>query len=78
MKKTTVYLEPDVDLALARIAEQEGVSKAEVIRRSLKQTAANAKRPRLSVGVFEGPGDVSENLDEYLARAIHEDFRRSR
>lgn len=32
MKKTTLYLEPNVDRALGRLAARRGVSKAEVIR----------------------------------------------
>ncbi len=66
MKKTSIYLDLDVDRALTRIAERDGISKAEVIRRSLARTVAEAPRPRLSVGVGEGPGDLAENVDRYL------------
>ncbi len=68
MKKTSLYLEPEVDAALARLAEQLGITKAEVIRRSLRDTAAAAPRPRISaIGVGAGPGDVAERVDEHLA-----------
>lgn len=66
MKKTSIYLDLDVDRALTRIAERDGVTKAEVIRRSLARTAAESPRPRLSVGVSEAPGDLAENVDRYL------------
>ena len=67
MKKTSLYLEPEVDAALARLAERHGITKAELIRRSLRDTAATAPRPKISaIGVGAGPGDVSERVDEHL------------
>lgn len=68
MKKTSLYLPADVDRALAHLAEAEGRSKAEVIREALAATAQRApKQPRVkAIGVGEGPGDVSENVDRYL------------
>ena len=35
MKKTSIYFEPELDEALARRAAEEGLTKAEFIRRSL-------------------------------------------
>ncbi len=67
MKKTSIYIEPDLDRALARQADREGLTKAELIRRVLSREVAESKRPDLrGIGVFEGPGDVSENVDRYL------------
>ena len=45
MKKTSLYLEPELDEALARRAADEGLTKAEVIRRTL--TAAVTQPPRV-------------------------------
>ena len=42
MKKTSVYLEPELDEALARRAADEGLTKAEFIRRTL---AGAVQRP---------------------------------
>jgi predicted transcriptional regulator len=68
MKKTSLYLDEEVDAALARLAEQQGITKAELIRRSLRDTAAAAPRPRISaIGVGAGPGDVSIDVDKHLA-----------
>ena len=68
VKKTSLYIEPEVDAALARIAEQRGVTKAELIRRVLRDAATAALRPRLTaIGVGEGPGDVSSDVDKHLA-----------
>ncbi len=67
MKKTSLYLEPDVDRALARMAAAEGLTKAELIRRALAETARGSGRPRLSaIGTIDGPGDVADNVDRYL------------
>lgn len=68
LKKTSLYLEPEVDAALTRLAEQKGISKAELIRRALRETAAGAPRPKIAaIGVGAGPGDVSEDIDRHLA-----------
>jgi hypothetical protein len=66
MKKTSLYLDPQVDGALARRAAAEGITKAELIRRVLADAAEPGKRPKASKGVFEGPGDVAANVDRYL------------
>jgi predicted transcriptional regulator len=74
MKKTSVYLDPEVDRALARLAETEGKSKAEVIREALAERAKDSSRPRIAaIGVGHGPGDVSENADRYLREGFGEE-----
>ncbi|HEX6713813.1 MAG TPA: CopG family transcriptional regulator [Thermoleophilaceae bacterium] len=68
MKKTSIYIEPDVDVALARRAAAEGKTKAEIIRAALRQAAAGSLRVKpKAIGVFSGPGDLSERFDEHLA-----------
>jgi predicted transcriptional regulator len=67
MKKTSLYLEPEVDAALGRIARRRGITKAELIRRSLRDVVAAEQRPRLTaIGVGRGPGDVAANVDKHL------------
>ena len=44
MKKTSLYLDPDLDEALARRAADEGLTKAEFIRRTLAGGDAEAAR----------------------------------
>ena len=67
MKKTSLYLEPELDRALDQLAAQEGVSKAEAIRAALRKAVAEVHRPRITaIGVGEGPGDVADNVDRYL------------
>jgi Ribbon-helix-helix protein, copG family len=67
VKKTSVYLEPDLDAALARRAADEGLTKAEFIRRTLAGAVQRPPRARLSVGVVRsGRSDVSSSVDRYL------------
>jgi hypothetical protein len=68
VKKTSIYLDPDVDRALGRRAIAEGTTKAALIRDALADAAAPATRARpRACGVFDGPGDLSENVDRYLS-----------
>jgi hypothetical protein len=69
MKKTSIYIEDEVDRALARRAVAQGTTKAAVIRDALAQAgaAAGAVKPRAS-GVFDGPGDLSQDVEGHLAR----------
>lgn len=68
MKKTSIYIEPDVDLALSRRAAAEGTSKAELIRQALRETVERSRRvkPRAQ-GVFQGPSDLAARADEHLS-----------
>jgi hypothetical protein len=67
VKKTSLYLDPDVDAALTRIARQRDITKAELIRQALGDVAATEERPRLTaIGVGHGPGDVSSDVDRHL------------
>ena len=68
MKKTSLYLDPDLDEALARRAADEGLTKAEFIRRTLAGAMQRPRRPKpRGVGIIEGgPSDASENVERYL------------
>ena len=70
MRKTSIYIEDDVDVALARRAAAEGTTKAEVIRQALRDAATRSLRvkPRAR-GVFRGPDDLASHADEHLAES---------
>jgi hypothetical protein len=70
VKKTSIYVEPDVDLALARRAAAEGTTKAQLIREALREAAGESlrRKPRAR-GVFTGPADLASHSDEHLARS---------
>lgn len=70
MRKTSVYLEPELDRALDQLAIQQGISKAEAIRRGLRRAVATLSRPKMtSIGVGEGPGDVAGDVDRNLGES---------
>jgi hypothetical protein len=68
VKKTSVYLEPELDDALARRAADEGLTKAEFIRRTLAGAVQRPKRPRpRAVGLLDdGPADLARNDERHL------------
>lgn len=67
MKKTSIYLEPEVDRALGQKAAARGTTKAAVIREALAKAAGENPRP-VGLGVFSGPPDLSRNVDGYLTK----------
>ena len=69
MKKTSVYLEPELDEALARRAADEGLTKAEFIRRTLAGAVQRPPRQRpRAVGLHDdGPRDLAARDERWLA-----------
>lgn len=66
MKKTSLYIDSEVDRALERRAAAEGVTKAELVRRVLADAVSD--RPRaLARGVFEGPRDLGSGTERHLS-----------
>lgn len=69
MHKTTLYLPTDLKLSIERLAREEGVPEAEVIRQALRAAVADRPRPRPRVPLVEtGLGDpsVARRTDELL------------
>lgn len=67
MKKTSVYLEPELDRALAWLADREGTTKAELIRSLVRRALREADRPNAAtIGVGAGPGNVAADVDAAL------------
>jgi hypothetical protein len=68
VKKTSIYLDDALDQALALRAAEEGLTKAELIRRTLSGAVQRPKRPKFEgIGIItDGPSDLSENVDRYL------------
>jgi hypothetical protein len=67
VKKTSIYLDPELDAAVARHAAEHGISKAEAIRRAIAASVRDTPRPRIkAIGVAHGPGDVADNIERYL------------
>jgi hypothetical protein len=56
MKKTSIYLEPGLDIELTRVAHARGVAKAELIRRTLRRVVEESPQPRITaIGVDRDP-----------------------
>jgi hypothetical protein len=53
LKKTSIYLDEELDHRLARRAADEGITKAEFIRRTLAGAVQRPKRPRPEAVGFE-------------------------
>ena len=67
MKKTSLYLDPDLDEALARRAADEGLTKAEFIRRTLAGAVQKPRRVKPHVAVFRSTdGGVARDVDRAL------------
>ncbi len=66
-KKSSIYLEPELDRALTYAAARQKLSKAEFIRQTLNAAVAGESAARPSaIGVFDGPRDLASNADGYL------------
>ncbi|MQA73328.1 MAG: ribbon-helix-helix protein, CopG family [Solirubrobacterales bacterium] len=75
MKKTSIYLEPEIDRAIARLAAAEGRSKSAIIREALARRAEDAPSPPriTAIGIGEGPGDLADHVDRYAREALVEE-----
>jgi hypothetical protein len=74
VKKTSLYLDPDLDEALARRAADEGLTKAEFIRRTLAAAMQKPKRPKPHIGIFRSNDGLSVRRDsEKMMEGFGED-----
>lgn len=72
MRKTTVYLPEDLKGRIERVADEQGISEAEVIRVALDEYTAR-QRPRPRPLFDSGRGDLAERVDEILAEGFGRD-----
>lgn len=76
MEKTTLYLPPELRVALREVARREGRSQAEVAREALERyvAAAGAPQPR-SIGAFEQDSARGEPVPaEHAKQWVHEQW----
>lgn len=67
MRKTTVYLDDELDVELDRLARARRTSKAELIRAAIRRLLGDEARPMIrAIGVARGPGDVAGDVDRHL------------
>ena len=68
MKKTSGYINSDVDVSSPRRADAEGQTKAALTRAALREAAAGAIGIKpTAAGVFAGSADLSARVDEHIA-----------
>jgi Arc/MetJ-type ribon-helix-helix transcriptional regulator len=79
MRKTSVYLTEELAARLKRLAEAEGRSEADVIRRAIESyPAAPPQRRILAYKVGRGPGDsVADIPEEELLEGFGEESKDS-
>jgi predicted transcriptional regulator len=81
MKRTTVYLDELTDLELARLAKQQGRSKAELIREVLGAYVEKARKALRPVPDWVGMGNsggkrIAERDEELLREGFAEEYER--
>lgn len=66
MQKTSVYLSSEESARLAALAEREGTSQAEVIRRAIRlyEPERAGDRDFALIGIAEGPGGSIADVPE--------------
>jgi hypothetical protein len=74
VKKTSLYIEEELDRALARRAAEEELTKAELIRRVLAGAVGRARRPKpQAVGIASsGRPDLASRDEDHLAEGFGE------
>ena len=67
MTKTTVYLPPDLKLALKRVAAQRRCSEAELLREAVSRLTGEAEAPVPKLPLFRSTGpSIAEDADRAL------------
>jgi hypothetical protein len=67
MKKTTVYLSPELKRALTRIARQRRCSEAELLRQAVSRLAGEGDAPVPRLPLFRSTGpSIAEDIDRAL------------
>ncbi len=74
MRKSSLYLDAELDRALTYAAARQKLSKAEFIRRTLSAAVAGEVAVRPSgIGVFDGPSDLAAGAERYLGDGFGEE-----
>jgi predicted transcriptional regulator len=86
MTRTQVQLTDEQMQRLRELAERQGRSVAEVIRKSVDSYIAREQEDRealweraiAAIGKFPGPADLAIHHDEYFVRGIEEEIEENR
>lgn len=69
VKRTTIYLPEDLKARLTALAQREGVTESEVIRRAIAEAVARSERPKPRAPLVESTGETTDwasRVDELL------------
>ena len=77
MVRRTISVSPAIDEKILKIAEEEG-SYSAAVARLVEEGARRTGKNEVPdwIGSFEGPADLSENLDKYIKEALRRGRRR--
>jgi Arc/MetJ-type ribon-helix-helix transcriptional regulator len=68
MKKTTVYLPPQLKTALRRLARRRKCSEAEILREAVARLTEESEAPAPRLPLFRSSGpSIAEGIDRVLA-----------
>lgn len=70
MPRRTVSLSEDLDARVANVAREDGVSYSAAVTKLLDAATGGGPLPYEAVG--EGPGDLSERVEDYLDEMVAE------
>ncbi len=77
MVRRTISVSTAIDEKILKIAEEEGSYSAAVARLVEEGTRRTGKNEVPDwIGSFEGPADLSENLDKYIKESLRRGRRR--
>ncbi len=68
MRRTSIYLDADLDLRLKREARRRGVPMADIVREAVRQylPSESGRRPPGAGEFASGAGDTAERAEELL------------
>jgi len=68
-RKSSLYIDQELDLAIAHASSRQGVSKAEFVRQALARAVGDAAPAFTGIGAFEGPADLAREDEAHLTRS---------
>jgi len=74
MEKTTVYLPSALKSRLAKVAEEAGVSEAQLIREGVERVVSSRAAPRPRLGIFaSGERELAHRVGDELRKGFGRD-----
>ena len=68
-RKSSLYVDQELDLAISHAAGRQGVSTAEFVRQALARAVGDAAPAFTAIGAFDGPDDLGREDEAHLGRS---------